>query len=125
MPVIRRSETPATEDRGNLYTGLATRSSGAMELVLVHTQKKPGATTVAHSHDREEIVFVVAGQASISIGFEAERLGPGDTAIIPPGSVHQLSVLGDEDFEAVLAKPSGIKSFSPDGNELPEPDWMR
>ncbi len=125
MPVVKRAEAASASSEGNTYTGLATESTGAVEVVVVHTQKEPGATTVAHSHDREEVVIVISGRGSMTIGFEAHDVEPGDTVIIPPGAVHQLSVDGTEPFEAVLAKPAGIRFFSADGEELPTPDWMR
>lgn len=124
MPVIRRNETQATEDRGNRYTGLAGESTGAFELVVVHTQKEMGANTIAHSHDREEIVVILGGHGTFSIGFESIEVGEGDTVIIPPGAVHQVTATSDEPLEAMLIKPNGIRFFDPDGQEMPSPVWM-
>ena len=123
MPVIRRDEAKVTEDRGNRYAPLAGEHSGAFELMVIHTTKDSGANTVAHSHDREEIVVILAGNGTFSIGFESHQVGPGDTVIIPPGAVHQVSVEGDEPLEAMLIKPNGIRFFDPDGLEY-TPTWM-
>lgn len=124
MPVIRRSNSTTTEDRGNRYTPVAGQHSGAMELIVVRTEKEPGAFTVAHSHDHEEIVVVLSGRASFNIGPEFEEVGPGDTLIIPPGALHQGEVIGDEPLEALLVKPAGIRFFDEEGAEY-TPSWWK
>lgn len=124
MPVIRKTDLQITEDRGNRYSPLAGEHAGAMELIVIHTEKDEGATTMAHSHDREEIVVVLSGRGQFSIGFESTEVGAGDTIIIPPGAVHQMSVLEGETVEALLIKPNGIRFFDPDGQEIPSPAWM-
>jgi len=48
----------------------------------------PGATYAPHSHERDESLWVVAGDISFVIGDEAYRLGPGDRLQLPAGTVH-------------------------------------
>jgi len=124
MNVIRASDANVEAIGGNSYEGLATPRNGAQELVFARARKDPGASSLAHSHDREEVVWVISGRALAKVGEEVTELGPGDTLIIPPGLVHQVSTLGDETFECVLAKPAGIRFFLEDGNEMPLPAWM-
>jgi quercetin dioxygenase-like cupin family protein len=119
MNLTPRSEAPSATRDGNTYTPLA----GGREALVIHTRKEPGAATMAHSHDREEIVVILAGSGEFTVGDEAASVTAGDTIVVPAGEVHQLTV-GDEAVEALLVKPRGIGFFSPDGSQMPTPDWM-
>lgn len=63
MPLHRRSAPPDDARDGNAYHSLATPRSGAGEIVMVRATKDPGASSRAHSHDREEVVLIVSGRA--------------------------------------------------------------
>lgn len=119
MDLTPRSEALSTSRDGNTYTPLA----GGHESLVIHTRKEPGASTLAHSHDREEIVVVLAGSGRFTVGSETASVKSGDTIVIPAGEIHQLTV-GDEAVEALLVKPRGIGFFFPDGSVMPTPDWM-
>jgi quercetin dioxygenase-like cupin family protein len=124
VPVVRGGEERRGGADGNRYAGVATPLLGARELVVARAAKDPGARSVPHSHDREEVVHVLSGRAVARVGDVEHELGPGDTLIVPPGLVHQVSTLGEEPFECVLAKPAGIRFFAADGGELDLPQWM-
>lgn len=123
--MVRADDAPLEGAGGNRYAGLARPATGARELVVARALKEPGAASVAHSHDREEVVVVLAGEAIARVGDEEHRLGPGDTLIVPPGVVHQVSNPGPATLECVLAKPAGIGFFAPDGEPMATPSWMR
>jgi mannose-6-phosphate isomerase-like protein (cupin superfamily) len=64
---------------------------------LAEASVPPGGRTAAHFHRRtEELYFFTAGRGRLRVG-EAERaVAPGDCAVIPPGTVHELVNEGAE-----------------------------
>ncbi|MGA0038246.1 MAG: cupin domain-containing protein [Pirellulales bacterium] len=59
------------------------------QLLLVRATMDPGRSHPFHKHPtREELIYVVSGQAEQWVGHERRVLGPGDTAFIPTGEVH-------------------------------------
>jgi quercetin dioxygenase-like cupin family protein len=49
----------------------------------------PGARTVWHTHDMRQVLVATVGTGIIQIkGQPAERMLPGDVAIVPPGVLH-------------------------------------
>jgi mannose-6-phosphate isomerase-like protein (cupin superfamily) len=55
----------------------------------------PHGTFPYHAHRGEEVTLVLAGTALTSDG---QRLGAGDEIVEPPGTAHDLTNVGDEDF---------------------------
>ncbi|QEC47723.1 cupin domain-containing protein [Baekduia soli] len=56
-----------------------------------------GTSTIAHLHRAsEELYFFTAGTGRLRIGGEERAVGPGDCAVIPPGTEHHLVNDGDE-----------------------------
>ncbi len=56
---------------------------------------RPGTSYRDYRHDRDEIVWVLQGEAQVEIASETEKLGSGDRVFIPKGMKHSLTVLGD------------------------------
>src|SRR6266508_6044419 len=48
----------------------------------------PGAVAPAHTHDEEQMGYVVSGSCDFFDDEHSERLGPGDTYHAPPGATH-------------------------------------
>lgn len=58
-------------------------------LMLVRANMEPGKDHPFHSHPtREEIIYVISGQAEQWVGEQKRTLKPGDIAFIPMGEVH-------------------------------------
>ncbi len=79
-------------------------AAAARNQSLAEATVAPGQATAAHHHERsEEIYLVSAGRGLLRIGSEEREVGPGDCAVIPPGTVHQLRNTGSEDLIVVCA----------------------
>jgi mannose-6-phosphate isomerase-like protein (cupin superfamily) len=64
---------------------------------LAEATVPPGTATIAHYHrTSEELYFFTAGTGRLRIGDEEREVRPGDCAVIPPGTEHQLTNPGDE-----------------------------
>ena len=56
-----------------------------------------GGPTAAHYHrEAEELYFFTAGRGRLRVGELEREIGPGDCAVIPPGTVHKLWNTGEE-----------------------------
>ncbi|MCC6657027.1 MAG: cupin domain-containing protein [Rhodocyclaceae bacterium] len=81
-----------------------------------------GTRTLLHRHrETEELYHVTAGEGLLTLGGERMKVGPGDTALIPPGTPHCIEASGagplrilcccspayrHEDTELLEAQPS-------------------
>lgn len=50
----------------------------------------PGAYAEPHSHDFEQVFFILKGEMSIITNGRKEIIGPNTAVYIPPGEVHSL-----------------------------------
>jgi quercetin dioxygenase-like cupin family protein len=60
-------------------------------LTLAIVELEPGAVVAEHSHDNEQLGFVLRGAMSFRIGDEERELGPGGTWCIPPNVPHSAT----------------------------------
>tara|TARA_B100000029_G_C17521230_1_gene939968 strand:+ start:509 stop:916 length:408 start_codon:yes stop_codon:yes gene_type:complete len=77
----------------------------AQQLLLVRVRMPPGQAHRFHKHpEMEEIIYVESGACEQWIGDTHKVLRPGDSAHIPPGTVHGTWNAGDETlvFLAIL-----------------------
>jgi quercetin dioxygenase-like cupin family protein len=63
---------------------------------LAWTTLEPGHTPRPHSHDYEQIVYIVSGRVRFTVGDEEAIVGPGDMLVVPPGVEHWAETIGDE-----------------------------
>ena len=65
-------------------------NSGSQDLYLCRATFPAGEAHLFHYHPgREEIIYVLEGQAEQWVGPEKKLLGPGEMALIPPGLPHR------------------------------------
>jgi mannose-6-phosphate isomerase-like protein (cupin superfamily) len=61
------------------------------EQSLAEATLEPGHAADRHHHARtEEIYFVLEGTGELELDGEKRRVAPGDAALIPPGTRHQI-----------------------------------
>ena len=58
------------------------------ELMAVEVQFDAGAVGSDHSHPHTQISYVLSGEFTYHIGGEAHTMKPGDSIVVPGGSVH-------------------------------------
>ncbi|HMS78370.1 MAG TPA: cupin domain-containing protein [Burkholderiaceae bacterium] len=95
--VLRPSELP-THDRGGgaSTTPLVKPSIGAAGFINGITSFGPGAKIAFHSHNCEESVMLLEGDAMLDIdGQDSVRLQPLDTTWLPPNLSHRFRNLSD------------------------------
>jgi len=70
----------------------------------------PGGHSPHHNHDVEHLNFVLSGQGALMDGDgQANPLGTGEFAFVPPGETHQFRNTGDEPFVFICAVPKAYE----------------
>ena len=90
---------------------------GARQLMLVRATFEPGAGHNFHRHPtREEIIYVLEGQAEQWVGREKRVLGPGDMAHVPCDTPHATYNVGAGElrFLAMLGPVEAPEPFTVD-----------
>jgi quercetin dioxygenase-like cupin family protein len=90
---------------------------GAQELLLVRATFPPGEAHNFHRHPaREEIIYVLAGQADQWVGREVRRLQAGELAHIPKDTPHATFNPGPAPlkFLAILSPANAPGEFTVD-----------
>jgi quercetin dioxygenase-like cupin family protein len=63
---------------------------------LAWTTLDPGHTPRPHSHEHEQIVYIVSGRVRFTVGDESVEAGAGDMLVVPPNVEHYAETIGDE-----------------------------
>ena len=90
---------------------------------LMEIRLRPNETTVVHSHDEHEIMYVVTGE----LHFGTEVLGPGSSVFIPGGAFYTFSA-GPDGLQFLNFRPRQDLSYTPlksESHAEPEPEVLR
>lgn len=72
------------------------------EAIVARVEVEPGVMAGRHTHDGDEISYVVEGEGELLIDGEAPRkLKAGDAFVIPAGKVHDAKNTGSGPFKLV------------------------
>lgn len=89
--VLRPSALPAHERGGGTRTtALVSPAIGARGFINGITSFEPGAAVAFHSHNCEESVTLIEGEALLEMQGRQVRLQPLDTTWIPPNVSHRF-----------------------------------
>jgi quercetin dioxygenase-like cupin family protein len=89
--ILRPSQLPRSERGGGAFTTpLVSAHIGARGFVNGITEFGPGASVPFHSHNCEESVVLLEGEAILEADGQEHRLGPLDTTWIAPNVVHRF-----------------------------------
>ena len=95
------------------------REKGVVKDASIHvhiTEMKPGIRHNPHTHDYDEIIFILEGKAREGDGPDAVEAGPGQVLYIPAGVEHGTGNIGDGILKLMVILPSTpskpVKSMS-------------
>lgn len=89
--ILRPSDLPAIARGGGARTiPLVTRRAGSTSLLNGVTEFEPGGAIPLHTHNCEESVMVLDGEAIAEIDGVEHRLQAGDTTFIPAELPHRF-----------------------------------
>jgi len=73
-----------------IWDGVLARTVEGEQLSLAVVELDPGSVVREHSHENEQLGFVVSGSVTFRIGSETRELGPGGTWEISPNIPHEV-----------------------------------
>ena len=76
--------------------GVSRKGFRSGNTLLVMNECHPGMDINPHSHDFEQLVYILQGRVRFHLGDEAHELGPGSMLVVPAGVRHYMEILGDE-----------------------------
>jgi quercetin dioxygenase-like cupin family protein len=76
--------------------GVSRRVFSGEGATLAWTTLEPGHEPRPHSHEYEQIVYIVSGRARFVVGDEERVVAAGDMLVVPPNVEHWAQTLGDE-----------------------------
>jgi quercetin dioxygenase-like cupin family protein len=79
---------------------------GAQSLLTGVATIDPGAGLVLHTHDVEESVTVIEGEATCEVDGEFYQLRPYDTSYVPAGVPHRFNNQTDRPVRILYAYPA-------------------
>jgi quercetin dioxygenase-like cupin family protein len=90
-----------------IFDGVELRAIAGDHVFLGRVTYAPGTTVARHSHERtEQVMLIVEGSLTMTIGDETRELEPGDVCVVNRGVEHQLhSVIGATFVEALGPVP--------------------
>jgi mannose-6-phosphate isomerase-like protein (cupin superfamily) len=101
MDVVNHRDTVpfTTVDGSTIRELMAHRNSAIRNQSLAEARLAPGAATTPHHHKvTEEIYYILAGTAAMTLGTETRPVGPGDAIAIPPGLRHTITNTGSDEL---------------------------
>jgi quercetin dioxygenase-like cupin family protein len=78
-----------------MVPGLTRRFAVGVNTTVTLFEYEAGGEAPMHSHEHEQISYVIRGRLRATIGGKVYELGPGDAALVPPRVPHALVALTD------------------------------
>ena len=91
------------------YLLASPRTSSAEHLTTTLAVIQSGGEQRIHSHQPEQVYFILEGNGLMTVGDEMQRVGPGDCVFIPSGQPHGLKNDGDETLRYFSAAASAYE----------------
>lgn len=77
--------------------------NGARNLAIWHGQVEPGGEAQSHLHSgKEQVFFVLQGQARFSLDGQDHHLGMGDMILVPSGVTHRIISVGKQALKVLI-----------------------
>jgi len=94
-------------DPHEFVPGVHLRAVGGEQVLLCQVTYEPGRRVARHAHERtEQVMYIVSGEVTMTIGDETRTLSAGDTAVVNRGLEHELySATGVTFMEALAPVP--------------------
>ena len=92
MKKAKYGELPVSDVR----PGVTRRSFSGAGATLAWGTLSPGHEPRPHTHPHEQIVYIVSGHGTFTVGDETTDVEQGDMLVVPSGVLHYAVAAGDE-----------------------------
>lgn len=106
----RRTETP----NGTMTTFATPTQGGTAGLAVWRVDMLPGKAGPRHAFDTEQVWTFLEGSVVVDVGGRTERVGRGDTLVLPADVPRQMTTGAEAGFTAVVAAHAGCLVYDPD-----------
>jgi quercetin dioxygenase-like cupin family protein len=78
-------------ERWEIFPGVSLHAVGGEQVLLCHVRYEPGTRVARHAHPTaEQIMWIVEGDVTITVGDETRTLGADDVVVVNRGVEHEL-----------------------------------
>lgn len=102
---------------GETLRPMLTNSMGS-SIEIFDTTGSPGGGPPPHTHEWEEIYFVLSGEMDVHIDGATSRLGAGEIAHIPAGTPHGYTTIDATHFLTIVSKGNASRFFKQVASEV-------
>ena len=86
------------------HDGVSLHAIGGEQVLLCRVRYEPGKQVTRHAHEQtEQLMAIIEGSVTMTIGDETRELGPGDVVCVNRGVEHELHSEGGVTFFEALA----------------------
>lgn len=91
-------------EKFELFPGVKLHAVGGEQALVCRVTYDPGVTVSRHLHEHsEQVVILLDGDLTFTIGEHTRRMNPGDTAVVNKGVLHELHSEGGCEFIEALS----------------------
>jgi mannose-6-phosphate isomerase-like protein (cupin superfamily) len=122
MLIVNNDDVETLELPGLRHQTIGGHKQGVKTMEVWLQTMAPGAATPVHRHACEEVILVLSGSGTCTVGDKTFTFGPNSTLVLEPDVVHQIVNTSSEDMRLVAAlgmAPVRVKTA--DGAALPVP----
>lgn len=122
MPIVSNDELETLELPGLRHQTIGGHKQGVKTMEVWLQTMAPGAATPVHRHACEEVILVLSGSGTCTVGNETLAFGPNSTLILEPDVVHQIVNTSDTEMRLVAALGMApVRVRTAEGDPLPVP----
>jgi mannose-6-phosphate isomerase-like protein (cupin superfamily) len=122
MPIVRNDELETLELPGIRHQTIGGHRQGIKTMEMWLQTMAPGAATPVHRHACEEVILVLSGSGTCTVGEQTFPFGPNSTLVLEADVVHQIVNTSKEDMKLVAALGAApVRVRTADGQPLPVP----
>jgi len=95
--IIKRQNNSSRYQRDGITSFLlvSEKTCGAEKLAITIVEMEPGGFQHLHSHEPEQMYYILDGYGLMSVDGEEQTVQAGDCIFFPPSAVHGLKNTGD------------------------------